>query len=478
MTDELAARYDAVPYRHGAIPDTHPARLGAIARLHGLPAAAPERCRVLELGCGEGMNLLPLAERFPGSEFVGVDFSATAITHGEAARSACSLGNAQLLAADLRTWEPEPESFDYIIAHGLYSWVPDEVKERVLSLCRRALRPHGLAYISYNTLPGWGLPGALRGFLLEQTASPTGSAQTEVEQARAILTALGQANAGQPSPYNLHLQSTVEDMLRKPPELFFHDDLAAVNDPCTFTTFTRRAAAHELHYLAEARYATMHWEYLPATIRAPFDSLELDFMRRQQFMDVLFQRWIRGSILSRAALPADRPVFPESIRTCALSLRMKIDGPSADLRPGVPLRLLGQNSVQLEFTESAEKALIVALVQSGAPRQPYEKILTLANAYLEKTQLPLITDDTAACALLYRLFSLDGLDLLLAGDGTWLTTSPEPAPSPLMRYQAQRGTSITNRWHEPIGVTEPGRQWFLQTPTKLNPGAHQAGFLV
>ena len=112
MNDPLRARYDAIPYRHGAVPESHPARTGAIARLLGIPAALPEGCRVLELGCGEGMNVLPLAERFPGAHFTGVDFSATQIATAETARAAAGLANARLVCADLREFEPEPGAFD------------------------------------------------------------------------------------------------------------------------------------------------------------------------------------------------------------------------------------------------------------------------------------------------------------------------------------------------------------------------------
>ncbi|MEO6786281.1 MAG: methyltransferase domain-containing protein, partial [Chthoniobacteraceae bacterium] len=146
--DVIRERYDAAPYRHGAVPDSHPARVGAIARLLGIPAVPPDRCRVLELGCGEGMNLLPLAERFPKSEFVGVDFSAKQIATAEAARAACGIGNARFVFADLRTWKRDGGTFDYVIAHGVYSWVTEEVRERLLALCAEALSPCGVAYVS------------------------------------------------------------------------------------------------------------------------------------------------------------------------------------------------------------------------------------------------------------------------------------------------------------------------------------------
>src|SRR5271154_4542291 len=108
MSEVSSAAFDALPYRHGAIPETHPARIGAVARLLGINAAPPDRCRVLELGCAEGMNLLPLAERLPGSTFVGVDFSPVQLDAAEQARSAAGIGNARFVHADLREFEPEP----------------------------------------------------------------------------------------------------------------------------------------------------------------------------------------------------------------------------------------------------------------------------------------------------------------------------------------------------------------------------------
>src|SRR5690349_7641325 len=105
MPDPLAVRYDAIPYRHGAIAESHPARIGAIARMLGIPSAPPDRCRVLEVGCAEGMNLLPIAERFPNSEFTGFDISPAQIAMGETARSACGIKNARLACGDVRSFE-------------------------------------------------------------------------------------------------------------------------------------------------------------------------------------------------------------------------------------------------------------------------------------------------------------------------------------------------------------------------------------
>lgn len=459
MSDSLRERYDTIPYRHGAVPHCHPARLGAIARLIGVPAAMPEHCRVLELGCAEGMNLLPLAERFPRAEFVGVDFSAAQIALGESARVACHLENARFVCADLRTFKPEPEAFDYIIAHGVYSWVPDEVKERLLAVITRALASDGIAYVSYNTLPGWGLLSGLREVFTAEARRESEPA-AQLEHARRVATVLARCAAEQPGAYAAQLREALADMLAKPPALFFHDELAPVNDPRTFTQFTTHAARHGLQYLAEAHYATMPAEHLPAPIRAALQELDLDFLRTQQFMDVIFQRWLRSSLLTHT-VPPDRAIDPRVVCECALGLRMQLASTQVSLQPGVPLRLHGQNELVLEFEEPFQKAFLAVLAHAAPGRIPFAQALARANGYLRQVRLPPGIDFTELCGVLYRLFALDALDLVLLGDGTWLQRGNPPTPSTLMRYQARAGFAVTNRWQEPIEIPLAEQQRLL-----------------
>ena len=477
MSDPLSARYDAIPYRHGAVPHSHPARLGAIARLFGMSSAAPDRCRVLELGCAEGMNLLPFAERLPRAEFTGVDSSANQIATAESARAACGIGNARFFCADLRDFEPEPGAFDYVIAHGVYSWVSDDVKDRVLAIARRALAPAGVAYVSYNTLPGWGLLGGMRQFLLAETArEPEPAAQ--LDHAGRVLGVLEKCAAGQPGAYAALLREAVADMLRKSRALLYHDELGAVNDPCTFLDFTARAARHGLHYLAEAHYASMPFEHVPAPIRDTLAELDLDFLRAQQFMDVIFQRWLRSSLLCLTEPPSRTP-DPRPVRDCALGLRLRPAGSSVNLQPGVPMRMLGPNDIALDFDQSHTKAFLSALAQAAPARVPFSEALENANRYLRQVGLPAVTDDAALCEEMCRLFAMDGLDLVLAGDGGWLRAGAPAAPSTLMRHQARCDYPLTNRWHELIDLTSEGRRALADSSQPVNETALlQAGLLV
>src|SRR5215475_1898088 len=146
--------YDAVAYPGFPYPNTHPGRLATMAILHGLSPAPAERCRTLEVACGDGANLIPMAYAIPGSEFVGFDIAGLPIDRGRARIGELGLINIRLFQGDLLKVGAELGRFDYIIAHGLYAWVPEPVADRLLALCRELLTPHGIAFISYNALPG------------------------------------------------------------------------------------------------------------------------------------------------------------------------------------------------------------------------------------------------------------------------------------------------------------------------------------
>ncbi len=476
--DLIRDRYDAVPYRHGAVSDSHPARIGAIARMLGISAAPPDRCRVLELGCGEGMNLLPLAERFRNSDFVGVDFSAKQIAVAERARTACGIGNVRFVCADLRAWVPEGGAFDYIVAHGVYSWVPVEVRERLLALFTDALAPNGVAYVSYNTLPGWALPGGVRKILLSEIGG-LASPEAQMTRATQVLDSLAQCLENQPGSYAANLRDTLADMRAKPPDLLFHDELAEVNDPCTFTEFTAHAARHGLQYVGEAHYATMQSAHLPAAMQSALEPLRADFFRTQQFMDVLFQRWLRNSLLSRASVSPERAIRAGVIADCALGLRMTTEAGGIDFTPGVPMRFTGIHGLELKAREPVEKAVLTVLATSSPTRLNFPSLCAMANQALAETGLPGVRDFSALHEFLHRLFALDALDVMLCGDGEWLKTGATPGLSALMRFQAAHDRPLTNRWHEPVALTAEGKRALLDPSVSADaPALQRAGLLV
>ncbi|MDB5445625.1 MAG: Methyltransferase type 12, partial [Phenylobacterium sp.] len=140
----MSTAYDEVAYPSRPFRQTHPRQLGVAAALLDLPYAPMEQARVLEIGCGEGGNIIPMAMSYPEATVVGFDLAASAIAAGQAVVERLGLGNIQLRVLDILEAGPELGTFDYIIAHGVYSWVPGEVREALLALVRRSLAPEGL----------------------------------------------------------------------------------------------------------------------------------------------------------------------------------------------------------------------------------------------------------------------------------------------------------------------------------------------
>jgi SAM-dependent methyltransferase len=154
--------YDLLPYPSMPITHTQPAHLAALARLFGAAAPAVDRARVLEFGCAAGGNIIPLAARFPRASFTGIDLSHRHIADGHKRIAESAIENISLQQGDLTTLDLAGQQFDYVICHGVFSWVPKPTQDAILRLCRDVLAPDGVVTISYNVLPGWHLRMAVR----------------------------------------------------------------------------------------------------------------------------------------------------------------------------------------------------------------------------------------------------------------------------------------------------------------------------
>ena len=181
-----ATSYDAVPYDSNPYPQSQPEQLAAIAKLFGLAPKLPSQARVLELGCATGGNIIPLAARYPNGVFLGLDLSEKQVSAGREVIKALGLRNIELRHGDITAISKGKQAFDYIICHGVYSWVPQAVQQAILRVCGENLADQGVAYISYNVYPGWKMREVVRDAMLYHTRNVTDPKQ-KLEQARAML---------------------------------------------------------------------------------------------------------------------------------------------------------------------------------------------------------------------------------------------------------------------------------------------------
>ncbi len=124
--------YQEVPYPNDPYRSSHPDQLATVAILAGLSPPPVSRCRVLELGCARGGNLIPMAVEMPQAQFVGFDSSGHQVREGCELIERVGLGNIRVEARDILDLDAAIGTFDFIICHGTYSWVEPEVQEKIL----------------------------------------------------------------------------------------------------------------------------------------------------------------------------------------------------------------------------------------------------------------------------------------------------------------------------------------------------------
>lgn len=348
--DLTAPDYDAFPYPGYAYWFTHPDHLGVLGWLHGLDTAPAERCRVLELGCGDGSNLLSLAWLLPESRFVGVDLSAHHILRGAQRTGQLGLANVELVQADLTTLGPDLGTFDYIIAHGLVSWVPPHVRAATFALIGQLLAPNGVAMVSYNTYPGWHDFEPLRRLMAFHTRHVEDPAD-KVAQARAVArwhcARVAREAEEVKGALMLHLHSRVE---QASDAIIRHDYLAEHHHCFWFEDFMAEAAAHGLAFLANARQAWLRPSNYDPELAQMLRGLP-DIVRQQQYMDFLSHTRFRTTLLCRADRPLDRatdvtrlaPLFVEA-RTAndVWAPELRVEDPISLDTPVGPTELRGQ----------------------------------------------------------------------------------------------------------------------------------------
>ncbi len=292
--------YDAIPYESTPIADAHPYKLAALGKLLGLTPPAPASARILELGCAEGGTLIPLARLWPQAQLLGLELSAVQTNNGNALIQALGLNNVRIQQADILQVGSELGQFDYIIAHGVYSWVPPAVQQKILQLCQQCLSPQGLAYISYNVNPGWRLRGALRDMFAYHLRDET-SPQRKLDRALAFCDLLEQGLGTTRSTMADYLREEIAHIRKARRAYVYHEYLESVNEPILFSEFLERAKQHRLNYVCDTELYSMFPSSFGKDAEAMLEQFA-DVPTTEQYADFLRMRTFRQTILCHAAL--------------------------------------------------------------------------------------------------------------------------------------------------------------------------------
>jgi len=439
MSDAFA--YDLVDYPAHVFPQMHPSRLAAIGRLHGIPAASPSHCRLLEVGCGDGLQLVTLAMAYPDGEFVGVDLSANAIARGEALRARLGLDNLRLVAADLLQWDAGETAYDYITAHGFWSWVPDVVRERLLELCEQKLAAGGIAYVSYNALPGCHLRRMLWD-MMKFHVRGIDEPRERTERAREFLVWLGNDLLNE-KVYADVVRAEALDLLNAThPTVLFHDDLSEINAPFLVTDFAARARARGLDFLAEADYHEMSDVSAPPEVR---ERLSVhaggDVVRREQYLDFLQGRRFRQTLLCRRDAPRRRAPDPTSIQSMQVAGQPRAAGLDPEPAMRTAVQFANQGGAALTVDLPAAKAALALIGEYFPQPLAFDSLLELARRRIGASGDD--EEDRAALGeVLASAFEIGLVTLYCDPPRFAAAAGDRPRTSPLVRLQMEAGQDL------------------------------------
>jgi hypothetical protein len=388
----LTTPYDRVVYPTAVFAQTHPARLAVCARLAGLDPVPPKAARVLEIGGGNCFNLLSLAAIYPECEAHGFDLSEVAIARGQEIVDASGLANVTLAVDDiLAAHERYPAgSIDYVTVHGVYAWVPDFVREATMALIAHVLSPRGIAYVSYNCMPGGHIRMIMREMLLDVTAG-VADPDAKIAATRDFLEDYTRPRDGDDA-FARTLRQHAGSMLERPDAVLFHDELGECYHPQRFLDVVAAAQGQGLRFLTDAG-RNLHLDgFLKGEAQGGVDA-EASVLRAASLDDYTSLRFFRQSLFVRAEQRPDRTIAPERIADLWLSTKLK--------RREDGQFVLGEDEIEI-----AHKGLADGLARAAA-------------AYPQRVAVREITQDPALWRVLLQLFAEWYVNLHL-----------EPAPFP------------------------------------------------
>ena len=437
--------YNEVLYPSAVYPQTHPDRLAMMAALFGMTPAPVEKCRVLELGCGDGWNLITMAYGLPGSEFTGIDLASEPIARGSALAGKLGLENLSLREMDVADAADLGE-FDYIIAHGLYSWVPQHVREKIMTLCGRSLAPDGVAYISYNAYPGNHIRDMVRGMTRYHTAHFS-DPQQKIGQARGLVKFLAEADEPK-EVYNQLMAQELERLEKYTDAGLFHDDLSSVNQPFYFHEFMASAAPHGLQYLAEADMLDNRRTQRLPQVEAVLAGLDpADIIGRQQYLDFLKCRAFRQTLLCRSGVRLERNVPPE--RACGMFVAGEISAvsPGPDLHSRAAEVFRGPKETEIETDHPLVKTAFAKLGALWPDSIHFRDLLSQTTAELGRASEEIAEDRTRLAAALVQAHEVGFIGFRTHRAPFVIEPGGKPRASALARFQLAFGDRVTTMLH-------------------------------
>ena len=444
--------YDELPYESGAIHATDPVRLSLVSGVHGGPRPPVERFRVLELGCGNGGNLLPLAFYHRGAELLGVDSSEGALASAREAAAELGLSNVRFERLDLAS--PGPllgERFHYVLVHGVLSWVADDVRAGILDVCAACPTADGLGYLSYNVREGWAVRTLVRELLVEAVGSVE-PLRERVRRAKELAARLREALGETEHAQQVQLAWELDRVTGCADSYLFHEYLLEVNRPFHHREVVEMLRSRRLAWVCDSSFNEPAGRE-PDGLREALDRLEARGERRESLLDFLGCRTFRSSVFCREesrSAGGERRLDPATF--AAADLRPERGPP--DLATDAEETFVHAGGGALRASGAFLKAALGAL--AGAwPR--YVRVDELGARASAAAGRALDAEVTAALhrdlLAMYDVGLADLRPVLPRGLGG----EARGRPHALARLEARRGASLTTPLHTLVRLTDEAR---------------------
>jgi SAM-dependent methyltransferase len=452
--------YDEVAYPGAPHPDARPSRLAAIAALFGFEVASPLRCRVLEIGGGDGACLIPLALEAPEATFYGFDLSQSAVERGQARIRELGLTNITLAQGDITTFEAA-EPFDYIIAHGVFSWVPPDVQEQLLGLCTRLLAPHGLAYLTYATYPGCHQREMVRNLMLFHSARLPPE-QDVVAESVAWARFVAQHSSG-PESHVKAIEQELGRIQRDGLAYAFHDDFAEHNSPLYFGQLVHHARENGLEFFAEALFLYFDDPRQSPEVTSRVDQLSAgDPIIREQYLDFLRGRAFRQSLFCRADAAPPRQWRLDNMLGLYAAARLVPHAPTLAPSAVETEEFVSHAGVSLKADSPLVRAALRDLANCWPSAMSIAELLQRAEATLPPLpEAERVTQRELLLRTLLRAAAIKVVELDVAPPAFDAELSEKPRAGRLARLEAQLGLLVTNIWQHRVNLEDEPTRYLL-----------------
>ena len=304
-TDDMQQTiYKELGYKSYPFPFTTPAYLEAYGTLVGLNTPPAKTARVLELGATYGGNIISQAVHNPEATFVGIELSQDQVEKGNKIISDAKLDNVSLIQGDIMNFDETLGTFDYIIAHGFYSWISDEMKDKLLDIISNHLADNGIAYVSYNTYPGWHTMEEVRQLMLFANRGHDELTHKEkVLRGKTVGSLVGSQilNYDNLKERNSKFLGALRSVMQKDDYYVGHDHLEPHNDPCYFYQFNDHLKAHNLAYVCDADLTLSMVRTYDESIADKLEKLAPNSqVDQEQYLDFMLDTTFRKSIICKA----------------------------------------------------------------------------------------------------------------------------------------------------------------------------------